>query len=104
MTNVERVNELKKELKSTILQFFQVEELSKVKLTSPFNISVSDSDMLGDYYLSQETVTHVDEHGQVYLEWNDNGLDIMDLDICDIAFILDELLATNYTKVDETPD
>ena len=75
-------------------------DLTKIKLNNPFGVSVPDINMLGDYYLSEEMVTHVDKHGQVYFEWNDNGGDIMELDAGEIAFILDELLANKYTKDD----
>ena len=101
MTNVEKLNELKKEFKANILQFFVLMNLTRVKLINNFGVSVPDIGMLGEYYLSQETVTHVDKYGQVYYEDKDNGHDIMDLDVGDIAYILDELIVTNYIKDDD---
>ena len=75
-------------------------ELTKVKLINNFGVSVPDTDMLGEYYLSQENVTHVDKYGQVHFEFDESTRDILDLDVGDLAYILDELLATNYTKDD----
>ena len=102
MTNVEKVNQLKREFKSNILQFFQKTTLIKVKLNEKFGVRILDTDMLGDPFWIEENVTHVDEHGMIHFEFDQSSRDLMDMDIGDIAFILDELIFQHFTKDENT--
>ena len=100
MTNVEKVNELKREFKANILQFFQMTIFIKVKLNNPFGVRIIDTDMFGDPFLIEENVTHIDQNGQIYFEFDESTRDILDLDVGDIAYILDDLLTIDFPKED----
>jgi predicted PhzF superfamily epimerase YddE/YHI9 len=102
MTSVDRVNQLKKEFKKELKEYFKKNKLNVVELNEERVVVIVDSlEDIEEVNIDYEIVQRVNKSGNVLMAGYVNFEDSTDLEAADLAVILDLILSGEYKPVEK---
>ena len=105
MTHIEKIRGIRTELTQGILNYFKERNLEEIKFTTLFTCMLPVENMFGDIenvvsYFAERMTNNGTITGKDYDLTEEKDWDLYELDVVELAYILDELEAENYVLYD----